>query len=251
MARSADADNLDPYYTVEDQGIFVDLQIFNRLVGISQGVNKTIVPELAKAWTYSSDGMTLTFKLQPGVKYSDGTPVTADDVVFCLNRAFDPNSDWGFLFGPVTTNWPKPGGSASAVDDSTVAIKLSAPFAPLLAALATFAASIYPKANYAKWGKNMSAHPIGSGPFMLLDHGTQLTLAKNPHYRVQGSPYLDKIVFNVVSDDSARALQLEGGQVDVIDQVTAPLTGALKSANLPIVQVPGGQLMFVRFNYKQ
>src|SRR6266702_6819666 len=55
MARSADADNLDPYFTVEDQGIFIDLQIFDRLVRLSAD-GQSIEPELAKSWQYASDG---------------------------------------------------------------------------------------------------------------------------------------------------------------------------------------------------
>ncbi len=252
MARSADADNLDPYNTVEDQGIFIDLQIFDRLVRLSAD-GQSIEPELAKSWQYSSDGKSITFALQSGITFSDGSPLTADDVAFSLNRAFDPNSNWSFLYGPVRSNWPKEGGSVSAVDAQTVKIDLDQPFAPLLAALTTFASSIYPKANYQKWGdKNLTLHPVGTGAYMLesWDPGVQLTLTKNPKYRDAGKVYLDKIVFKVIKDDNARALQLQAKAVDLIDQVSASQISSITSTGDQIFQVKGAQDMFVRFNYK-
>ena len=57
-------------------------------------------PELATAWKVAPDGLTATFTLRQGVKFSDGSPLTADDVVFSLTRAIDQKGSWGFLFSP-------------------------------------------------------------------------------------------------------------------------------------------------------
>jgi peptide/nickel transport system substrate-binding protein len=243
MARNADATNLDPFHTGDDPSIFIDLQIYDRLVKLGAD-GKSFDPELATEWKFSDDGLTLTFTLRQGVKYSDGTAMTADDVVFSLKRAADPNADWGFLFGPVA--------SVTKVDDQHVSIATSKPFAPLLAALSTFAASIYPKANLDKWGDDMSAHPLGTGAFKLesWDPGNELVLAKNPNYWQSGQPYLDKVVFKVVTDDNARVLQLQGGTVDLIDNVTPGQISTLMANGDQIFQVPGGQVGFIRFNHK-
>ena len=80
MARNADATNLDPFLTGDDASIFVDLQIYDRLVKLGAD-GKSFEPELATAWESSSDGLSITFTLRPNVEFSDGTPVMADDVV--------------------------------------------------------------------------------------------------------------------------------------------------------------------------
>jgi len=243
MARNADATNLDPYQTQDDPSIFTDLQIYDRLVKLSSD-GKTFQPELATKWSFSSDGLSGTFTLRDSVKFSDGTPMTADDVVFSLTRAVDPNAAWGFLFGPVT--------NVTKVDEKSVKIETSTPFAPLLAALSTFAASIYPKAQYDKYKDQMAQHPLGSGAYQLAswDPGNQLVLTKNPHYWQAGKPHLDKIVLKVIGDDNARVLQLQAKAVDLIDNVTPAEVSPLKTGGFQVFQVPGGQLQFIRFNHK-
>jgi peptide/nickel transport system substrate-binding protein len=210
MARITDIFTFDPYNTQDDRSIFTELQVYDRLVKLTadgQGVE----PELATEWQIADDGLSATFQLREGVLFSDGSPLTVDDVVFSLDRAFDPAGSWGFLFSPVT--------GAEAVDDETVRIDMSEPFAPLLPALATFAASIYSKSNFESFGETAGEHPLGTGAFALDEwvKGEQLTLTRNPHYWQPGKPYLDQIVFRVIGDDNARVLQLQGGEVDVID----------------------------------
>ena len=85
----------------------------------------------------------------------DGQPLTADDVVFSLTRAIDQSGSWGFLFSPVK--------SVTKVDDTTVRLTMSEPFAPLLPALSTFAASIYQKAAFEKAGDKAGEQPMGTG----------------------------------------------------------------------------------------
>ena len=81
------------------------------------------------------------------------------------------------------------------VDDKTVRLVMSEPFAPLLPALSTFAASIYSKANFEKWGDQAGEHPLGTGAFALdsWDKGSQVVLTRNPHYWQEGKPYLDGV----------------------------------------------------------
>ena len=196
MARNADMLTFDPAATEDDPSIFVELQVYDRLVKLAAS-NTGVEPELATAWTVAPDGLTATFTLRPGVKFSDGSPLTAEDVVFSLTRAIDQKGSWGFLFSPVK--------SVTKVDDKTVRLNMSEPFAPLLPALSTFAASIYSKANFEKWGKDAGQHPLGTGAFMLdsWQKGSQLALAKNPNYWQSGKPKVDRIVIRVVGDDNS------------------------------------------------
>ena len=243
VARPADIFTLDPYNTQDDPSIFTELTIYDRLVRLSAD-GKGIEPELAEKWDVAKDGMSADFTLRSGVKFSDGTPLTADDVVFSMARAIDQKSSWGFLFSPVK--------SVTKVDERTVRFTMSDPFAPLLPALSTFAASIYSKANFEKWGDQAGTHPLGTAAFML-DHwnqGQELALVRNPNYWQEGKPYLDKVVFKVVGDDNARILQLNTGDADIITNVSASVVDQIEGAGNQIFSLPGTVIGMITLNQK-
>ena len=243
VARPADIFTLDPYNTQDDPSIFTELTIYDRLVRLSDD-GKGVEPELAEKWTVAPDGMSADFTLRQGVKFSDGTPLTADDVVFSLRRAVDQKSSWGFLFSPVK--------AVTKVDEHTIRFEMSDPFAPLLPALSTFAASIFSKANFEKWGDQAGSHPLGTAAFML-DHWTQgqeVALVRNPNYWQAGKPYLDKVTFRVVGDDTARVLQLNSGDVDLITNVTANQVDQIRSTGNQVYTLSGTVGGMITFNEK-
>ena len=84
----ADAKTLDPHYSVQFSERYVLYMVFNTLVGLDKGFN--VVPELARAWPISPDGKHVTFQLQRGVKFHDGTDFTADVVKWNIERILDP-----------------------------------------------------------------------------------------------------------------------------------------------------------------
>jgi peptide/nickel transport system substrate-binding protein len=242
MAREADIFTFDPYNTQDDRSIFTELTVFDRLVRLNdQGTG--VDPELANSWTVAEDGLSAEFTLREGVKFSDGTPLTADDVVFSLTRAVDQQGSWGFLFSPVR--------KVEKVDDKTIRLVMSEPFAPLLPALSTFAASIYSKANFEKWGDQAGEHPLGTGAFALdrWDKGSQVVLTRNPHYWQEGKPYLEGVTFKVVGDDNARVLQLVSGEVDVISFVPPNQIEQVASSD-EVYAVPGTAVGFITLNEK-
>ncbi len=241
MARNADMLTWDPYNIGDDPSIFTQMAVYDRLVKLAPS-NKDVQPELATSWKMSPDGLTATFTLRQGVKFSDGTPLTADDVVLSLTRAIDQKSEWGFLFSPVK--------SVSKVDAQTVALHMSEPFAPLLAGLSTFAASIYSKAQFEKYGPEMVRHPLGTGAFTLesWDKGSQITLVKNPNYWQPGKPKIDRIVMRVVGDDNTRVLQLQSGRVDLIDAVPPNQVQAMRGAGLKVYAVNGTAVLRYTLN---
>jgi peptide/nickel transport system substrate-binding protein len=243
MARPADIFTFDPYNTQDDRSIFTELTIYDRLVKLNADGNG-VEPELATAWTVSPDGLTADFTLRPGVKFSDGSPLTAEDVVFSLTRAIDQKGSWGFLFSPVK--------SVTKVDDKTVRLTMTEAFAPLLPALSTFAASIYSKANFEHWGDHAGEHPLGTAAFALdkWDRGQQVTLARNPNYWQAGKPYLDKVVFKVVGDDNARVIQLASGEADIITDVPANQVDQIKASGGQIYTVSGTAVGFITINEK-
>src|SRR4051794_27628805 len=243
VARVADIFTFDPYNTQDDRSIFTELTLYDRLVKLSPD-GKKVEPELATAWTIAPDGLTADFTLRDGVKFSDGSPLTAEDVVFSLSRAIDQKGSWGFLFQPVK--------SVAKVNDKTVRLTMCEPFAPLLPALSTFAASIYQKANFEKQGDEAGEHPLGTGAFMLdhWDKGQQVVLKRNPNYWQEGKPYLDEGIFRTVGDDNARALQLASGEVQLITDVPVSLADQVAGQGGNVATVKGSAVGFITINEK-
>jgi peptide/nickel transport system substrate-binding protein len=241
MARIADIFTMDPVQSIDDRSIFTDLQIYDRLVKLSKN-GKGVDPELATSWKFSNGGRAAVFTLRPGVKFSDGTPLTSADVAASINRERDPKSPWAFLLSPVK--------SVTPVGPSKVRFTMAQPFAPLLSALSTFAFSIYSAKQYAKYGKGLGTHPLGTGAFMLQQwkKGSELDLVRNPNYWQKGKPYLDKLVFKVVGNDNARVLQLQSNTVDVIDSVPPNLVKQIKSRGDNIESVYGSAVTWMILN---
>jgi peptide/nickel transport system substrate-binding protein len=182
-------------------------------------------PWLASSYTVSSDNTAYTFHLRQGVKFSDGTPMTASDVLFSLHRAFtDPNSQIAFVGKKLA--------SMTAPDSHTVVIKFTTPWPYLLADLSGFNAAILPKnvvkrEGYAAFLK----HPVGTGPFMWSssNSGVSITVTRNPYYWQKGKPYLNSIVFHVVSADTARATAVLGGQATLAENPPLNQLASLKA----------------------
>jgi peptide/nickel transport system substrate-binding protein len=209
FAQVTQAPSLNPTTSFLSEAIWAELLIFDRLY-IPSADGKSLVPSLAESYDVSSDNLTWTFHLRSGVKFSNGQPLTADDVAFSLEQNRASNA-WGF----INAEWE----SIEAPDASTVVIQTRKPWAPLLADLALFANAVYP-ADYAGESKDefFHDHPIGSGPFMLSKwvKGDYLEFKRNPYYWQEGKPYLDTITFQNVPDQNTRILQLKGGQTDLI-----------------------------------
>ncbi len=243
VARPADIFTFDPYNTQDDRSIFTELQVYERLVKLTPD-GTGVEPELATEWTVADDGLSATFTLRDGVTFWNGNPLTAKDVVFSLTRAIDQAGSWGFLFSPVK--------SVEAVDDKTVKLTMSEPFAPLLPALSTFAASIYEEANFTAQGELAGEVPMGTGAYMLesWNKGQEVVLVANPNYWQEGKPTIGKLVFRVVGDDNARMLQLASGDVQVATDVPATLVDQVTASGGNIVSVSGTAVGFVTINQK-
>jgi peptide/nickel transport system substrate-binding protein len=218
--RYADSLFLDPVFTDANLDIWIMQNIYETLIQTGPG-GKGLVPGLATTWSFSKDGKTFTLTLRSGLKFSNGTPVTGDDVKFSLDRARnEKNGAWNFLLGSI---------SSVSTKGNQVVIALKNPDPSLPAALATFNSAILPKKLYgAAKGSDEKARakvfgekPVGTGPFVLSEwkRGTSMTLKRNPNYWRKGSdgralPYLDEVKFEIVPDDNARILKLQSGELD-------------------------------------
>lgn len=207
--------SLSPYHT---PGGFGDgeaqSQILQGLVAMDPtGKTEDIVPAIADEWSVSDDQLTYSFHLRPGVTFSNGQPVTPEDVKYSLDTWADPEkNDWAaFATGYEST---------TVVDDENLEINLSEPTGGFLYSLAMASAVITPADLVKSQGDDFWKKPIGTGPFELdsWSRGSSITFVKNPNYWGD-EPRLDKVVFNFITDDNARVLALTNAQADVIDSL--------------------------------
>ncbi len=173
----------------------------------------SILPALAESWTVAPDGLSWEFQLHPGVTFQDGTPMTAEDVVFSFDRAMAPDSTNAQkqLFAGIN--------EVTAIDDTTVEIGLDAPKGSLLFDLAWGDAVIVSPASI----DTEATNPVGTGPFKFSKwvQGDRVELVKNPDY--WGTPAkLDKVTFKFISDPTAAFSAMMAGDIDVFPNFPAP-----------------------------
>jgi peptide/nickel transport system substrate-binding protein len=208
IADEGEALTLDPFDPAPDNNsVHVYSQIIETLYRTD--AKGEVIPWLVASSEPSEDFRTWTLGLREGVKFSDGQAMTADDVVFSLNTA-RKNPTWKGMFDPI----------AEVRDESplSVVITTKTSFPGLDVTLSLFAAGIVPKDFGGKSQKQFKDSPVGTGPFKLdkWDKGQSLTLVRNENYWEPDRPYLDEVVFQTLPDNSNRALELRGGQLDLI-----------------------------------
>jgi len=187
-----------------------------------------VIPNLAQSWEVSKDGLTWTFNLRHDVLWFDGTLFTADDVIFTFHDLiYNPKIPTSSkdIFTVEGKEF-----EVTKVDDYTVSFTLPKKFAPFLRSMSQ---PILPKHCLEKsvrdgkfpftWGIDTAPHDIiGTGPFYLDEYrpGERLVFKRNPHYWKQDSgqqlPYLDKIIYVIVSDPDAVLLKFIDGEIDSI-----------------------------------
>jgi peptide/nickel transport system substrate-binding protein len=171
------------------------------------------LPQLAKSWSLSDDRKTYTFKLQDNVKFHDGQPMTADDVIFSVTKfhlELSPRARP--IFSMIK--------EATAPDPHTVMLTLAQPFDPFLLMFDVTACAIVPKHVYdgTDYRTNpANQHPIGTGPFQFVEwqRGNFIRMKKFDQYWAAGEPYMDEIIYNIIPDSQSRALALETGKVQL------------------------------------
>jgi peptide/nickel transport system substrate-binding protein len=243
IARSYDPQSLNPITCACDNGsLQVMVEVFDTLVSYATpDASATPVPDLATSWTSSPDGKTYTFKLR-AAKFSNGQPVTAQDVKYSLTRASDPKSAYGGLY-PIS--------SIEAPNASTVVLKLKTPAPGLIYALGFPAASIVPETVVKKEGDAaFSQHPVGSGPFVVTRwlHGQELDLAPNPHYWHTGLPYLNTVKMLYVPNDNTRILDMRTRAVDIADEIPFSQVKNMESSGIKVLVQPSSAIDTVILN---
>jgi peptide/nickel transport system substrate-binding protein len=222
IGLAEDPDVLDPTLARSFVGRIVFASLCDKLFDIDEKLN--IVPQLAEKYAWSADSKALTITLRAGVLFHDGEKLDAAAVKYSLERHKTlPGSQRRGDLAPVTT--------VDAVDPMTVRINLSAPFAPLLAALSDRAGMIVsPKAAQAA-GDKFGAKPICTGPFRFVERVAQdrIVLERFDGYWNKGAVNFQKVTFTPVPDATVRLANLKSGQFDFIERVAASDIEKLKA----------------------
>jgi ABC-type transport system substrate-binding protein len=258
-----DVSTLDPAIGYDWQNWSMIKSLFDGLMDYEPGTS-TLTKDLAEDYTISDDGLTYTFKLRHGVKFSNGRELTADDVKYSLDRVTNPatQSPGAGFFGSIDGFAAMADGSATAlsgvtvIDPYTVEIKLSRPDATFLHVMAINFASIVPKEAVEEFGADFGKHPVGSGAFTLAEWtlGQKLVFQRNPDYWKTGLPKLDTINFEIGQEPTVALLRLQKGEVDFAGDGIPPAQ-FLQVKDDPAYQgmiIEGGQLQtgYITLNVK-
>lgn len=212
---------INPLLAVSDADRDLASLTYAGLMGLSG--SGQLRPVLAESYTVSSDGRVYTFVLRKGATFSDGTPVTADDVVFTIQKAQDPS-----LKSPEYADWA--GVTAETVDAHTIRLTLSKPYAPFLGitTLGILPARLWQGISSSEFPFSpLETNPVGAGPFEVTKVTRDssglvrsVSLAANPRY-VLRRPYLDEIVFNFYPRQEDLVSALQKGAVESAYDVPA------------------------------
>lgn len=236
-----DPDSFDPARGYSYVGRIIFTSLCNKLVDV--GPDLKFVPQLALSWDIAPDGRAVTFKLRPGVKFSDGTDLDAAAVALNLDRAMNlPTSRRRSEVAAINT--------IDVVDPLTVRLNLKTPFAPLIAQLSD-RAGLIASPTALRNPAGFDAAPACSGPFKFVSRTAQdkVVLARDPGYWDAGRIHIDQVEFHVITDPTVRLANLRSGALDFAERVLASDVAALKADKRFTVLVgPSIQYNGITFN---
>jgi peptide/nickel transport system substrate-binding protein len=202
-----DASNLIPLLSSDSTSHGIAGMIFNGLVKYDKDVN--IVGDLAESWEVSRDGLVITFHLRKGVRWHDGRPFTADDVLYTYQVTVDPKTPTAYAGDFLKVK------KAEALDPHTFRATYDKPFAP---ALMSWSVGILPRHLLA--GKDITTsplgrHPVGTGPYRFKEWvtGQKIVLLSNPDY-FEGRPWIEGYIMRIIPDTATMFLELRANGID-------------------------------------
>ncbi|WP_038841086.1 ABC transporter substrate-binding protein [Salinispora arenicola] len=239
VAISGEPDQLDPHRTSAYHSFQVLENVYDTLV--EPDANLAMKPALATEWSTSEDQLTWTFTLRKGVTFTDGSPLTAEDVVYSYTRIIDEKLNAAYRFSTVE--------SVTAPDPGTVVVTLTAPTPNLLASLGGFKGVAIVKKSNVESGA-VKTEPIGSGPFTVASYtaGDSIKLVRNDSYWGT-KPKLDGVTFTFVKDPTVALQNLRGGEVQWTDNLPPQQVPALREDDELVVRsVPSSDYWYLALN---
>ncbi|MDR2528791.1 MAG: ABC transporter substrate-binding protein [Synergistaceae bacterium] len=244
LGLPADASTLDPQQAVDTMSFAVTKHINEPLVTVD-GKTKELTPVLAERWEIL-DQQTYKFYLRKGVKFHNGEPFTAEDVVFSLKRVADPKSAYANSRGRfIDMN------GFEILDDHTLIVRTVGPVGGWLESMKHPYASIYSKKAVEQAGADYFRNPVGTGPFKFKKwvKGESIELEAFEDYYGK-KPNFKNFHIRVLPDDSSRVIALETGKVDMIYAAPANDQERLNqpSSKVKVIKAPGLNLIYLGMN---
>ncbi|MGP4072530.1 ABC transporter substrate-binding protein [Piscibacillus sp. B03] len=230
FARGGDSESLDFASTTDGESSRVTKQIYESLLDFDKE-SFDIVPGLAHDWDVNDEGTEYTFYLEEGVKFHDGTDFNADAVKTNFERWADPEHEfafadadyvyamYGIMFGGKKGDESHVIEDIEVVDDHTVTFHLKRPLGYFLQNMAMSYFAITSPAALEEHGAEINENPVGTGPFKFVswDRDQSIVLEKNEEYWKEGLPKLDRVIFEVIPENSSRLMALRSGDIDIMD----------------------------------
>ena len=238
-AQGADVTSLDPHQGKETPAVQVNTQIFDTLVTVDPETNE-VVPQIAESWEQTDD-QTYVFKIREGIKFHDGSDLTAEDVKFSLDRARN-SAAVSYIVNFIE--------EVTVDDDHTVTVKTTAPYAPTLRNLAIPFAAIVPKAVVEADENAFIQNPVGSGPYKFVEwnHGDHVTLKAFDDYYA-GKPETENLIMKVIPETAQRTIALETGEVDLAyDLAVNDIPKVNSDDKLTVYEIPSLTCWYVSMN---
>ena len=234
-----DASNLIPLLSADSTSHQIAGMVFNGLVKYDKDVK--IVGDLAESWDISKDGLVITFHLRKGIKWHDGKPFTAQDVLYTYQVTIDPKTPTAYAGDFLKVK------KAEVLDEYTFRVTYDKPFAP---ALMSWGNAILPKHLLA--GKDISTsplarHPIGTGPYKFKEwvSAQKIVLVANPDY-YEGRPYIDGYIMRIIPDTATMFLELRANGIDQMGLTPLQFTRQTES---PLFKKNFNKYRYLSFSY--
>ena len=246
VALSGDIVALDPIYAYDYTTNLVVIQITEPLLQFD--ANNELQPYLCKSWE-ATDDKTYVYQIRDDVTFSDGSPMTMDDVLFSLNRNLDPEagSYLNWMFNSVD--------SIEQTGDWELTVHLKEPSATWNYTMATTAGHVISKAYYDEHAADFGTSTgglMGTGPYKFDSwiSGQEIVLSRNENYwDPDHAGYLDSIVYKVIQDDTTRVNALTNGDVDFTCNTPTDMLDTLNAAgNITVTDINSSGVTFLAFN---
>jgi peptide/nickel transport system substrate-binding protein len=238
-AIGGEPDQLDPQKTSAYFSFEVLENVFDTLV--APDANLEMKPALAERWELTPDQLTWTFHLRGGVTFHDGSPFTADDVVYSYRRIIDEKLANVDKFGAVT--------DVQALDPATVVIRVKQPTPNLLTNLGGFKGMAIVSRGNVESGQ-IATHPVGTGPFSFVsrESGDDIVLKANPNYW-GGPPKIPGVTFQFIPEPSTALSALQAGEIDWTDSVPTQRVAQLRNDDsIHLAVTPSNDYWYLALN---
>lgn len=241
-----DPDALDSVTNRTTSGTQVLTALCDRLLTIN--ADGSVAPGLAKSWSWSDDKLALTLELTPGLKFHDGTPVDAEAVKFHVERAKTQKDSQRAEDATSIV-------SVEAKGPTTVVFRLSQPDAVLLTKLGERLGMVMSPTAVKAGGENFARNPVCTGPYKFVSRTAQdkIVLEKNANYRNASAYAFNRVIFQMLPDDSVRLANVRAGSVDIIDKLDPSAVAAVEQEGaLKVIPVDtfNNQTVVVNFDAK-